>query len=56
MAVQFEGRRIPWQQFEEYLTLHQGKIVTLQNNYTNEILDKATIEGLLPKSMFLIYE
>ena len=56
MADQFEGKRIPWQQFEEYLALHQGKIVSLQNILTNEILDRPAIERLLPKSMFLIHE
>ena len=55
MADQFEGKRVPWQQFEEYLALHQGKIVTLQINLTNEILDRPAIERLLPKPLFLIH-
>ncbi len=56
MTNQFEGKVIPWSQFEEYLTLHQSKIGTLQINLTHEILDKPAIERLLPKSMYLIHE
>ena len=56
MADQFEGKRIPWQHFEEYLALHQGKIASLQTMLTNEILDKPAIERLLPKCMFAIHE
>ncbi len=56
MADQFEGKRIPWQHFEEYLALHQGKIVSLQTMLTNDILDKHEIERLLPKCMFAIHE
>jgi hypothetical protein len=53
MADQFEGKRIPWLQFEEYLALHQGKIVTL---LANELADKPEIERKLPKTFFLIHE
>ena len=56
MADQFEGKRVPWQQFEEYLALHQGKIVTLQNMLANEFSDKPAIERMLPKSFYLIHE
>jgi hypothetical protein len=52
MADQFEGKRVPWQQFEEYLALHQGKIVTLQIMLTNEFADKPAIERMLPKSFY----
>jgi hypothetical protein len=39
MADQFEGKRIPWSQYEEYVALHQGKIVTLQNLLANDMAD-----------------
>ncbi len=55
MADQFEGKRIPWTQFEEYLDLHNKKMFTLQLNLTNEILDKPAIEKLLPKSFYLVH-
>ncbi len=56
MADQFEGKRIPWQHFEEYLALHQGKIVIFQNMLASEVADKPEIERKLPKSLFLIHE
>jgi hypothetical protein len=56
MADQFEGKRIPWLQFEEFLALHQAKIVTLQNMLANEFADKPEIERKLPKTFFLIHE
>ena len=49
MADQFEGKRIPWQHFEEYLALHQGKIVIFQNMLASEVADKPEIERKLPK-------
>ena len=55
MAEQFEGKRVPWQQFEEYLALHQGKILTLQNMLTNELAERPAIERMLPKPLFLIH-
>jgi hypothetical protein len=56
MADQFEGKRIPWSQFEEYIAIHQGKIVLLQNNLASEILSKAEIELKLPRIFFQLYE
>ena len=56
MAYQLEGKRIPWLQFEEYLALHQGKIVLLQNMLANDMADKPEIERKLPKSFSLIHE
>jgi hypothetical protein len=56
MADQFEGKIVPWQQFEEYLALHQGKIVTLQNLLVNDLAEKPEIERKLPKSLYPIHE
>jgi hypothetical protein len=56
MADQFEGKKVPWPQFEEYLTLHQGKIVTLQNLLANDLADKPAIERMLPKPLYQIHE
>ena len=56
MADQFEGKRIPWSQFEEYLALHQVKIVLLQNLLANDMADRPEIERKLPKSFYLIHE
>ena len=56
MADQFEGKRIPWPQFEEYIAIHQEKIVLLQNNLASEIFEKSEIERKLPKIFFQIYE
>jgi hypothetical protein len=56
MADRFEGKRIPWSQFEEYIAIHQGKIVLLQTNLASEILDKPEIERKLPRIFFQIYE
>lgn len=51
----FEGKRIPLEHFEEYLTLHHENIVKLQINLAEKILDKPAIERLLPKPMYLIH-
>ncbi len=56
MADRFEGKRITWSQFEEYIAIHQGKIVLLQTNLASEILDKPEIERKLPRIFFQIYE
>jgi hypothetical protein len=56
MADQFEGKRIPWLQFEEYLALHQAKIGTLQAMLSTEVAEKPEIERKLPKIFFLIHE
>jgi hypothetical protein len=56
MADRFEGKRIPWQQFEEYVALHQENIVTLQKTFENKLTDKPDIERMLPKSLYQIHE
>jgi len=56
MADQFEGKKVPWQQFEEYLALHQGKIVILQNLLANELAGKPAIECMIPRAFYQIHE
>jgi hypothetical protein len=56
MADKIEGKRIPWQQFEEYVALHQENIVTLQKSFENKLTDKPDIERMLPKSLYQIHE
>ena len=54
MADQFEGKKVPWEQFEQYLELHQGKIVLLQNLLTQHLADKPAIERMLPRPFYEI--
>ena len=51
MAEQFEGKKIPWLQYEDYVKLHQGKTSTLQNMLDNDIADKPAIERMLPRTL-----
>lgn len=39
-AAQFEGKRVPWTQLEEYLALHQGAIVS----FIDQLKAKVTTE------------
>ena len=56
MADQFEGKKVPWQQFEEYLALHQGNIVSLQNLLANHLAGKPAIESMLPRAFYQIHD
>ena len=56
MTDQFGGKKIPWSQFEKYLALHKERIVSLENLLANNIADETTIERMLPRSIFPIYE
>ena len=53
---QFVGKRVPWAQLEEYLAVHEGGIETYLKLLKINAMDKATIETLLPKSFWLIYQ
>ena len=55
MEGQFVGKRIPWSQLEEYITIHQIAIGTCLD------LEKigrtrAAIETNLPQSFWMIYQ
>jgi hypothetical protein len=54
MEPQFVGKKVPWSDLEEYLSVHK----TIQAYLTlleNEAMDKATIEINLPKSFWKIH-
>ena len=50
MAEQFKGKRVPWSQLEEYLTIHNRTIVTFQEQLKQDVMDIPDIETRLPKS------
>ena len=56
MGDQFEGKKVPFQHFEQYLEIHQGKIVLLQNLLAQQMADRPAIERMLPKPFYLIHE
>ena len=50
MADQLKGKRVPWSQLQEYLTIHKKAIVTFQEQLEEDIMDIPDIEARLPKS------
>ena len=56
MAYQLEGKKVPWAHFEQYLDLHQRKIVSLQTLLAEETCDKPAIERMSPKPFSIIHE
>jgi hypothetical protein len=50
MADQFKGKKVPWAQLQEYLTIHNRTIVTFQEQLKEDIVDIPEIEAKLPKS------
>ena len=55
MADQLKGKRVPWSQLEEYLTLHKRNIVTYQEQLISDMTDIPEIESKLPKSFSQLY-
>ena len=55
MAEQFKGKRVPWSQLEEYLTIHNRTIVTFQEQLKQDVMDIPDIETRLPKSFSQLY-
>ena len=56
MEPSFVGKRVPWSQLEEYLTVHKKTIVAYLGLLESEAMDKATIETNLPKSFWKIHQ
>ena len=56
MEPSFAGKRVPWSQLEEYLTVHKKTILSYLNLLEGEAMDKATIETNLPKSFWKIHQ
>ena len=56
MADQFKGKKVPWNQMEEYLTVHQGTIVAYLDLLKHKVMEQSTIETLLPNSFWKIHE
>ena len=56
MEPSFAGKRVPWSQLEEYLTVHKKTIVAYLGLLESEAMDKATIETFLPKSFWKIHQ
>ncbi len=55
MEAQFVGKKVPWSDLEEYLSVHKKTIQSYLNLLEGEAIDKATIETLLPKSFWKIH-
>ena len=53
---QFVGKKVPWAQLEEYLAVHQGTIQSFLDQLKNKVMNKATIETLLPNSFWIIHQ
>jgi chromosome segregation ATPase len=54
MEGQFLGKRVPWPQLEEYLSVHKKTIVSYLTLLESEAMDKSAIETNLPKSFWMI--
>ena len=55
MEAQFVGKKVPWSDLEEYLSVHKKTIQAYLTLLEGEAIDKATIETLLPKSFWKIH-
>ncbi len=55
MEAQFVGKRVPWSDLEEYLSVHKKTIQAYLTLLESEAMDKATIEINLPKSFWKIH-
>jgi hypothetical protein len=56
MEPSFAGKRVPWSQLEDYLTVHKKTIIAYFGLLESEAMDKATIETNLPKSFWKIHQ
>jgi hypothetical protein len=54
MEAQFAGKKIPWSQLEEYLTIHK-KAIGAYLDLENVGMSRDTIETLLPKSIWTVH-
>jgi hypothetical protein len=55
MEAQFAGKRVPWSDLDEYLSVHKLTIQAYLDLLKSESMDKATIETFLPKSFWKIH-
>ena len=55
MEPQFAGKKVPWSDLEEYLSVHKMTILAYLDLFKSETMDKATIETNLPKSFWKIH-
>ena len=55
MEAQFVGKRVPWSDLQEYLSVHKKTIAAYITLLEDDAIDKATIENLLPKSFWKIH-
>ncbi len=55
MEAQFAGKKIPWSQLEEYLTIHK-KAIGAYLDLENVGMSRDTIETLLPKSIWTMHQ
>ena len=45
-----KGKRVPWAQMEEYVTIHQKSVVALMDLQKLNVMDIPEIEAKLPNS------
>ena len=55
MEAQFAGKKVPWSQLEEYLTIHK-KAIGAYIDLENAGVSRDTIETLLPNSIWTIHQ
>ena len=55
MEAQFAGKRVPWSDLEEYLSVHKMTIQSYLDLFKSEAMDKAMIETNLPRSFWKIH-
>ncbi len=55
MEAQFAGKKVPWSQLEEYLTIHKKSIGAYLDLYYVG-MSRDIIETLLPKSIWMVHE
>ena len=47
---QIKGKRVPWSQMEEYVTIHQKSLVALIDLVKVNVMDIPDVEARLPNS------
>jgi hypothetical protein len=56
MVEQLKAKRVPWQQIEKYLEVHQGAIAPYLDLLKNKMIEYSEIETKLPKSFLQLHE
>lgn len=54
MEEQFIGKRVPWQQLEDYLEVHKATIISYLEQLEKGTETKTSIESNLPRSFWLL--